>query len=81
MTDTQPDGDVIQEFIRGIARKTIADLVVAAITDDAFISKLCAVDLVPDEVAAFAKAKGFFLLCRRADSVRRRSDSPRNSGR
>lgn len=59
MTDTQPDGDVIQEFIRGIARKTIADLVVAATTDDAFISKLCAVDLVPDEVAAFAKAKGF----------------------
>ena len=38
MTDTKPDGDVIQEFIRGIARKTIADFVVAATTDDAFIS-------------------------------------------
>ncbi|MBT3399199.1 MAG: hypothetical protein HOL07_16595 [Rhodospirillaceae bacterium] len=59
MTDTKPDGDVIQEFIRGIARKTIADFVVAATTDDAFISELCAVDLVPDQVAAFAQAKGF----------------------
>lgn len=59
MTAPEPDGDAFQEFIRGIAGMDIADFIVAATTDDALMTELNAVDLVADQVAAFARTKGF----------------------
>lgn len=59
MADGTPGGGDIQSFLRGLARKSITDFIVAVATDGDLIAEISAIDLAPVPVAAFAREKGF----------------------